>query len=226
MRRVVFLIHKWVGIILGLVMLLWLITGFIFLAPFPGVKRNPPPQLTSEELTRVSLTPAEAVEKGGLEAAGSVELKKVAGRVIYAVYSKKGEPHFVDATTGSAFNITSEIAQEIALGDFLQEAGVAKVSTLKWHSTFYGWGPLPVYRVDLDDPGETTYYINSKTGKIERLKDYWIRIRDINHQFHNFSIFKVVMNFSYQRQILILITGMGCVFGVITGYYLWLSRGK
>ena len=83
--KIIYKIHKWIGIIFGIILLLWIITGMGLLLPQPTIATRQAETLTEEELSSVNLTPADAVQalnkiKNSSLFIRSITLNKVDGK--------------------------------------------------------------------------------------------------------------------------------------------------
>jgi uncharacterized membrane protein YkoI len=181
-----YLVHRWVALVVGLQLFVWSVSGFIFsMLNIDDVHGDldrtklPPASLA---IADVVMTPAQAIDalvKDGVDAGeiASVDLRQRIEVPVYVVrFTKKAARMVVDARTGLIVPFISEkVAQTIALDDFKHDAEVASVELLegKPPGEFRG-GPMPVYRVILDHEKHTHIYISPTTGDIlKRRNEKW-----------------------------------------------------
>ncbi|MGR4864180.1 PepSY domain-containing protein [Caulobacter sp. LARHSG274] len=166
--------HRWTGVGLCLLFLLWFASGAILLfVPFPSLSDQD--RLTASEridLAAVTIAPARALAvSGGGE---NLRLVSAAGRPLYLVKPDKGEVVAVDARTGQrAPPITAGQAKAIGVA-FSRQAVEAVSSPLRYdqwvvHNRFDPWRPF--YRLSLDDAAGTQLYVSSRTGEVLQRTD-------------------------------------------------------
>jgi PepSY-associated transmembrane protein len=180
-KNVDFLLHRWLGLSLGLIVLVWFVSGV-------AMMYYPYPQLTSPEQLR--LLPAlraasvrqivgfeQARVRAGLDSASEFiggRLKLWNGRPTYELWtaiSRAAQPPIlVDAMTGArlaAIDAASatRVAERLAPANarvndaVLLPRGDHYFMGAEWRTTF------PVFRIVFDDPGRTTIYVSSRSGE-------------------------------------------------------------
>ncbi len=187
MRRVLKKLHKWVGLLIGVQVLLWIISGLMIslLDPAKVSGRQWASVTTTEPQT---LEPADLLEPAELRAgvlndALGIDLKVWHGKPVYRVWHPESET-LVDATDGSVIVIEKADAEQLARQDFngdgeiiSSEHGMAPDMETRGHSGVY-------WRVNFSDRANTSIYISAATGEIlERRNSYW-RIRDFFWMLH------------------------------------------
>jgi hypothetical protein len=161
--------HRWTGVGLCLLFVLWFASGAILLfVPFPSLSGQD--RLAASEridLAAVTVAPARALAvAGGGEA---LRLVAVGGRPIYVVRTPKGQLRAVDASAGK-IAAPVDAAEAGSIAARFAQAPVKRVSAPlrydQWvaHNQFDGWRPL--YRVSLDDPKGTQLYVSAGTGEV------------------------------------------------------------
>ena len=101
MKQALIFVHRWLGVVLCLLFLLWFPSGFVMMYwDYPSIK--PADRLAHQSAldpATIKFTPAEAAAKADIQAPGSVRLTTFAGRPIYrfggrdsaVVYADTGE---------------------------------------------------------------------------------------------------------------------------------------
>lgn len=180
-RNIDFLLHRWLGISLGVIVLVWFLSGI-------AMMYYPYPQLTPAEQLRempvmhgASLPPivgfAEARKRARLDV--TVEfiggrLKLWNGRPTYELWSISGgvaqPPILVDGMTGERLPVIDSSGAARSADRLAPPNARARSIALlprgdhyfmgaEWRNTF------PVFRIVYDDPGRTAIYVSSRSGE-------------------------------------------------------------
>ena len=187
MKRTLKTLHKWVGLLIGAQVLLWLLSGLV-------ISLLDPEKVSGKRWARTgnAATPdlgaGKLLEPGDLPAAWlkdafSVDLTTLRGRPVYRIGRVEGDI-LADAASGSIISTSKDEAGEIARGDFSGagdivsiEHGVAPDLETRDSTGAY-------WRVDFSDPASTSIYVSASGGEIlERRNRYW-RIRDFFWMLH------------------------------------------
>ncbi|MCH7839625.1 MAG: PepSY domain-containing protein [Planctomycetes bacterium] len=195
-KRNAYLVHRWLGLIVGVQLLAWSVGGFTFsILDIENVRGNmdrtedPAPTVRAE---RVQLSPAEAIAaaaKQGLDSdtVTRVVLRERFDRTVYELFGAKRRPlGAVDAVSGAFLpRVSEEEARRSALSDFAPEATVASVQLLEGEppNEFRG-RPMPVYQVVLDHPQHPHLYVSPVTGEILARRNRIWRIFDFFWMLH------------------------------------------
>jgi uncharacterized iron-regulated membrane protein len=216
-------IHKWVGVGIGAVLLMWIVTGVLLSA---GEGRGPG-RVAPPDYARATLSPAAAVAAAttgdsGLRAIRAVELDRLGDRVIYRL---KGAPRgtaLIDATTGERIVIGESLARELAQravpGGTIESAELI-------HANDRGYpGSLPAWRVRIAD-AEATWFHISEDGLIT-ISTTASRTSSTLHGLHTFGSLTALH--IERRHIRLLLVGASLVAlaVVVTGYILSLPRRR
>ena len=173
MKRYLYLAHRWLGIGLGLFVLLWIVSGVVML--FVAY-----PKLTPEEhLSRLQPLSAECCIAPGAALAASadprtplsVRLTGAGGSPRYLLDYGDGPLLAIDARTGRRIE---HIGPTEALASARQFAGDAEVRLLDqveedaWTRNHALARERPLYRVQADDAERRLLYVSSHTGLVVR----------------------------------------------------------
>jgi len=189
-------IHRWLGIIIGVQLVLWTGSGLFFaLNPIEKVRgeteKARPAQLPAD-LEVVSPVAALAELRG---AHGEIEISSVLlrphlGTAVYEVsFLQQGMRRWalVDAASGRLRGpVDGDEAIALARSDFTLPAEVKSVTKLSStdEDSEYRGGPLPVYRIAFDHPLGTRIYVSADRGVVTaRRNDRW-RAFDFLWMFH------------------------------------------
>lgn len=170
--RLLHLLHRWLGIALGLQMLLWFVSGVVMLyVPFP--------ELTpAERLQRLQPLPAAAVNVSAWQAWSALGLAGEPGQVRLTAAPQRPAYHFLAdgrwhtawADSGEARAPVSALEAAAAASAFAHApvSAVEHVERDQWtvSRSLDAWRPL--YRVALDDAAGTELYVSARTGEVVR----------------------------------------------------------
>jgi hypothetical protein len=101
MKQTLIFVHRWLGVVLCLLFLLWFPSGFVMMYwDYPSVKpADRLAHLAALDPATINFTPAEAAAKAEVDATGSVRLTTFAGRPVYR-FRGRGDSAVVYADTG------------------------------------------------------------------------------------------------------------------------------
>jgi uncharacterized iron-regulated membrane protein len=223
--------HRWLGLLIGIQLLLWTVSGLYFtLIPIQQIRGED--QVRETEPMNFALAPLVSpsaaisnlpVQTGSSFAVHAVYLRHMLDTPIYDIrYSLAGEKHVVmaDATSGDLRSPLNEIeAREIARRDFAIDADISSVEYIEEVASDaeYRGGPLPAWRVSFDHDSGTRIYVSAEQGRVTaRRNDAW-RIFDFMWMLH-------IMDFedrdNFNTLLLQLLAGLG-VITIFTGFILW-----
>lgn len=179
-------IHLWFGILLGVQVIVWMLSGLVMSWFHIDLVRGEreaafrqPPELRA----------AAYAAPGGVIAQSdgvhSVELRYFLNRPAYLVRAVSGDAIF-DARTGERLSPINETqARSIANRGYVGDGEVVRLRLMETPGAEYrGGGPTPVWRADFDDRLNTRLYISPETGEIlRRRNDVW-RLYDFFWMLH------------------------------------------
>ncbi|MEZ5938087.1 MAG: PepSY domain-containing protein [Hyphomonadaceae bacterium] len=160
-------IHKWLGLIVGLQLLVWTASG-LFFAVFPienvqGVKLWRAPDRETIDLSQVKVTMQEALARVAEDRPVRATLTTLAARPVYEIEGEIGV-FLVSAETGSVLSpIDETIARDVAQTAWM---GGGKLSSM----TYFAQAPREaggtgdVWRADFEGPGHRALYIRGVDG--------------------------------------------------------------
>lgn len=180
-------LHRWIGLLIGLQVLLWLSSGLVMAllnpAKVSGQWWARPPAQPSPGLPPATILEPFELPSQHLQEASSVTLGEYAGRAVYRIRHSGGEI-LLNATDGSAITFGAGEARAIARRDFTGPGEVSAVTagrspnreTRNHHGAYW--------RVDFSNAARTSIYVSASTGDIlERRNAYW-RIHDFFWMLH------------------------------------------
>ena len=190
-RRYLRQFHRWVGLLVGIQVLLWVLGGFVMAAlqldavrgDHVRVKAAPAPLDPGTQLLPLS----ELLRDARFAGATSATLQHWQGRAVYRIEQPKGA-QMVDASDGRLLSPLDEAAaRAVALADY---AGPGALMAIEWvdqvesEGAEYRGRDLPLWRARFDDARDTTLYISPQTGAVvARRNDLW-RVFDFVWMLH------------------------------------------
>jgi uncharacterized iron-regulated membrane protein len=179
-------IHKWVGVVIGIQVLLWVAGGLVMSAfPIELVR--------GETLTAPSLP----VPIGGDEFAvqlqdaivahgpvTSLRSLRIAGRLYFEAQRTDAPLLLIDARDGALLaGIDEPLAREVARRDFTGDGAIISAVLLDERPGEYR-GPVPVWQLRFDDARDTAIYVSATNGQVlARRNDVW-RLYDFFWMLH------------------------------------------
>ena len=179
-------VHKWIGIVVGIQIVLW-VAGGLVMSAFPielvrGETASAPPDTTPIVAGDLNVSLPQVLAATG--PAESLRTTRVAGRVYLEVAHAGQAPVLVDATDGRVLDgVPPEMARQVAAADFTGDGTIRTVTLQRERSTEYR-GALPVWRVEFDDARDTRLFVSPHTGRVvARRNDVW-RLYDFFWMLH------------------------------------------
>lgn len=179
-------IHKLVGLVIGLQIVLWISGGVVM--SFFDIERvrgehliaAPAPQILSPDV----LPPALAPLAEGRELR-SVQLERRLDRAVAELVFADGGRLIADAASGERLSPFGEgDIRAIAAADYAGDAGIAAVLLIERDPPIEYRNRLPVWRVEIDDEEGTRLYVSPETGRVlARRNDVW-RLYDFFWMLH------------------------------------------
>jgi hypothetical protein len=208
-------IHKWIGLLLGLQFLLWAISGTAMAlldmeAVAGGAAAAPAP---------ASLAPSRAWPEVRRALARSPVTALAVRPLLNGHVLEVGTPAGVrlfDASSGRALSVDADLARRIAEAGHGGRSRVRSVAPLDKLTLAVREHQLPIWRVDFDDEGNSSFYVSGATGQlIERRNDSW-RLWDFFWMLHNMDY---ANRASFNHPLIVAVT-FGILWLTITGVWL------
>jgi len=190
MRLPVFVVklHRWLGLLLGLQVILWLSGGLVMSAlSIDRVRgddrsREAPADPIPAGAELISPTAAAAaLDLAGLNGA---RLVRRLGRPAYRLETDDGAV-YADAATGAPLpDLTADEAQAVALADYAGDAPIAKVALQEEATLEIRGRRPPLWRVDFADGRRTTIYVDPAGGEVAARRNRLWRVYDVFWMLH------------------------------------------
>ncbi len=177
-RRVLRQFHRWVGLLVGIQVLLWVLGGFIMsvlqLDAVRGERLRAPAAAVALDPQAALLAPGDLLRDARFAGATAATLQVWLGRPVYRIAGPAGT-QLVDAADGRLLSPLDEAAaRAVATADY---AGAGAIAAVEWveeeELEFRGHAP-PLWRVRFDDARDTTLYVSPQGGTVvARRNDLW-----------------------------------------------------
>lgn len=170
-KRQLHLLHRWLGIVLGLLVLLWFGSGIVMMyVPYPALTEQ-------ERVAWLAPLDAQLVKVSAWDAWQStaptgvpdtVKLNTVAGRPAYH-FLANGNWRSAWADTGAPLQVTDAMARASAQ-NAAPGAGALVVEQIDLDQWTFGAvkAHRPLYRVEADDAAGSVLYVSGRTGELVR----------------------------------------------------------
>jgi hypothetical protein len=193
MPRAILILHRWLGVVIGALMTVWCLSGFVMMyVDYPRLM--PAEQLRG--LAPLQLPAAQALARIDLPAEtplSSAKLERMAGRVVLRlvpaidpgrpIAQMRVTPAGIDLSTGRELaQLSPSDIRRIAMtfgqrSDIRGAPGAIAVTGIdQWTVQTFGRNQ-PLYRVDYADPAGTTIYVSGKSGEVvqqtTRFERFW-----------------------------------------------------
>jgi len=187
LRGVAARVHRWVGLLVGVQVLLWIAGGVVMsVLPIEEVRSEHKlaehPQEAFDPSELISLE--DAMRRAGFASVTSGRLDRIAGEPVWVLGASDAAAASVDAATGRVLSpFDADAAARIARHDLAIDASIATVERLEAPVGEYG-GPLPAWRVQFDDGDATTLYVDAGSGRVRARRSTTWRFYDLFWRLH------------------------------------------
>lgn len=197
--------HRYLGVILGVQFMLWTIGGLYFswsnMDEIHGDFQRKEVPLLSSDIALVSPSVVlDAIKRAHrIDSIVSIQLIEILGKPFYQVrcisalkpgtgHNQNGAMnHLADATNGNLRGpLTKEEAIQVASAHFNGTPKVKAVERLTQTSGHHEYreNPLPAYAITFEHPTNTTVYVASELGTVEKFRNEKWRIFDFLWMLH------------------------------------------
>ena len=216
-------IHKWIGLIVGIQVVLW-IAGGLYMTWYPiEVVRGEHNMRVVEPLalneTEGIIPVSEAIAAAGGARIIGLDLGHFLGAPVYRLKRAEGSWLMVDALSGDILSpISEDKALALAIADFTGEAKLEGANLLTETNLEYR-GDLPVWQVYLNDEEDTRLYVSPALGRVVARRTETWRIFDFFWMLHIMD-YKERTNFNNPLVIIASIVGLvAAVSGLLLIYF-------
>lgn len=211
-------VHKWIGLILGLQLALWMLSGLgMAILPHDKVsgdhRRAEHAEPFALELANDQLQRPTSVKAGNIR---QIRLRIFEDRPVLETITSDGV-ELLDISNGQAIIIDEALAAKIASHDYAGPGTISKAVYVPKSTLEIRNHTAPAWRVNFNDPERTSIYVSATNGKImERRNLYW-RVFDIFWMLHIMDY----QNRSSFNHPLIVISALVVFWMGVSGILLW-----
>jgi uncharacterized iron-regulated membrane protein len=224
MRRWWFSIHKWVGLVVGLQILAWMVSGlFMTLVPIEQVRSEHNIRKTeSLDLRAQSNVVAPAAVAALLTGRITrLELGEMLGAPVWRADIDGKPAALIDARSGAVLSPLNESnARRIAEADFAGEGSIARAMLIEKDPPIEYRGALPVWQLVFDDEADTHLYVSPATGKVAARRSGVWRVYDFLWSLH---IMDYQTRDNFNNWLVIIASAVGLVL-TVTGFGILVYR--
>jgi len=229
MKQSLIFVHRWLGVVLCLLFLLWFPSGFVMMYwDYPSVRpADRLAHLAALDPVTIKLSPAEAAAKAEVEAPALVRLTTFAGRPIYR-FGGRGDVAVVYADTGEErIDVSPELMRRVAAAWSGQPPGLAAVESLddvdQWtlQGVYQALGPLSKFSW----PDGQQVYVSAASGEVvqytTRATRFWAYAGAIPHWLYFTPLRK---HGSQWSRVVIWSSGIGTLavcLGIVVGVWMY-----
>lgn len=179
--------HKWIGVIVGIQILLWVAGGFVMTFFHIDQVRG---DHNRREAVPVGLPPLEelvpiaSIQEARGDNVARVTLRNLLDKHVYIISRIEDGPVMVDARTGQVLSPISEgLARSVALADFSGDGKILEAEIYN-EEHYEVRGRKGLWRIVFDDAENTRLYIDPHEGRVlARRNDTW-RLFDFFWMLH------------------------------------------
>jgi len=180
-------LHKWLGLIVGVQLLIWLGSGlYMVVVDIDFIHGDPLVKNMEETVTvpgagQLSM----AMVRAQYPEASQIGLRTIMGKTHYTVTTADNR-YLLDAETGLLKSpLDEETARQIATYHFAENAQINSSSLISSNPpTEIQTRRLPLWRIDFDDRFATSFYIDPYTGSLVTRRHQFWRIFDFLWMLH------------------------------------------
>jgi len=236
MRRYIYLLHRWTGIIMCVLMALWFVSGVVMLfvgypklTPWERLAALPPlPQ------AGCCIAPAQALAKSAAPAGvRRLTLTSIAGRPHYLLLEGDGRYTAVDAVSGAVPGRVDQRAAIAAARSFKPGAGLHYLGLIeedRWTHSRALNPHRPLHIVDLADEASTRVYVSSSTGQVvldaPRAERYWNFVGAWLHWLYMIRQQHTDLVWTWALIGLSAVGVLSAVTGLVNGVWRWRFSGR
>jgi len=221
MVALIYRIHKWIGVGIGVVLVMWVMTGILI----PGDER-PTRRHDLAGLARAMVPPAVAIRVAQASqpspgAITSVTLGALGDRPVYEVRWEE-DGRIVDAVSGGMLDIDEARARALAEAEY-PGGRIRSVEQIHRRDRGYQFGLFPVWRIRFDDQAGTWVHVATREARVV-LNTRWDRAKTTMRGLHTFATLRILRIPGDGIYPLLLTASLIALAGIFTGYYLSLPK--
>jgi hypothetical protein len=229
MTRLLILLHRYLGIAVGLLMVMWCVSGVVMMyAGYPVLDEA----RRLERLAPIEWDGCCKISDAALADAApvsDVQIEMLAGRPVLRLRTEQ-KSRLIDLTTGSSIDrvspgLAAAVAQAYVKN--IRSAAYPRLELMDYDQWTVSGGfgaDRPLYHVSLDDDGRTEVYVSSTTGRAVQVttarERFWNWLGAVPHWLY---FAELRHRASLWTEVVIVTSSIGC-FLVIIGIYIGLRQ--
>lgn len=178
-------VHKWIGLIIGVQALLWMISGlYMVVVPLEVIHGDHLAHVSTEPLKPSGSRIEQARLAEMYPGITSLRLKNLLGKEVYEIKQGK-EVFLVDAATGTKVSpLDRDTIKALADEAYVGEGSIRGIEWVTKAPQEVGSRPVPLWAVHYEEQGDSTLYFSPYTGDlVARRHNLW-RWFDFLWMFH------------------------------------------
>ncbi|MGQ0383540.1 MAG: PepSY domain-containing protein [Gammaproteobacteria bacterium] len=179
-------VHKWIGVVIGIQVILW-IAGGLIMSAFPielvrGETQAAPAQSPAIGAAELGTDIRDSLATHGQFT--GLRTVRVAGRLYFEAQRGDRPALLIAAADGTVRDAIDEAtARAVATADFTGDGAIVAAAFLRDRVSEYR-GALPAWQIRFDDARDTTIYVSAQNGQVTaRRTDIW-RLYDFFWMLH------------------------------------------
>ena len=180
-------IHKWVALIVGLQIVLWIAGGLVMsVIPIEQVRGEHKIAQQEDQTVRPAdlISLQDAANVAGIEHVHNGAIGRVLDVPVWRLSGSDTGPITIDARTGAVLSpINETLALQIAETDYSGTGALSELVWVKDPPSEYG-RPGPVWRAVFDDRDRTTLYIDPASAEVHARRSSTWRFYDFFWKLH------------------------------------------
>jgi uncharacterized iron-regulated membrane protein len=177
--------HKWIGLVIGVQALLWMISGlYMVVVPLEVIHGDHLAHVSTEPLQPFAKRIGQAEVAQRYPGITSLRVKKLLDREVYEIRQGK-DAALLDAATGEKISpLDRDTIKALADEAYAGEGSIRGIEWVTKAPQEVGKRPVPLWAVHYEEQGDTTLYFSPNTGDlVARRHNLW-RWFDFLWMFH------------------------------------------
>jgi uncharacterized iron-regulated membrane protein len=177
--------HKWIGLVIGVQALLWMISGlYMVVVPLDVIHGDHLAHVTTAPLKPAATRVDERELAAQFPGITAIKLKNMLGKEVYEIRQGK-DAALVDAASGKKISpLDRDTIAELAGESHVGEGEIRGIEWVTKAPSEVGSRPVPLWAVHYEEAGDTTLYFSPHTGDlVARRHNLW-RWFDFLWMFH------------------------------------------
>ena len=226
LTRFVFKSHKWLAVATGAFAFLWFFSG-VFMTTPPRLKsmlggggNSAAQQPLSYRDAKVAISEAiTQVDRaaGQQVSVTNVEFRNIEGLLYYRIATPQNV-YLVSGKDGSFLTIDAEAARRIVISKGVNPESIGAIRMLRTLDQEHTWGPLPAWRIEMNDAQKTLFYVEVFGGETYSTQR-WGRILNFLTGLHTLDFLNPYVRRSRIRLLMWVFSTVGTIM-VLFGFWI------